>query len=133
MRNNRRIALNIVYIIIGIVLIIVTEIGKLDSMYTGFGGGLLVVGILNMFRSLRYKKDENYRENVDTAIGDERNNFLRMKAWSWAGYIFVIILAVITIICMILSLELYMQIAAYALCLIVLLYWISYTILKRRY
>lgn len=133
MRSNRNIILNTVYIILGAVLLVVSSMGKLDDMYVGFGAGLAAVGIIQLIRNLRYKGNADYKEKVDVEINDERNRYLRMKAWSWAGYLFVIIAAVISIVCMILSKTVIMQAASLSICLIIVLYWASYMILRNKY
>lgn len=133
MRTNKNLFLNIFWIVLGSVLVVISTMGVIGNIYTGFGGGLVVVGIIQLIRAIRYKSDPKFKENIDIAIRDERNSYLRIKAWSWAGYLFVMISSAVTIICMVLSLEIYMQMASCAVCLMLILYWGSYCILCRKY
>lgn len=133
MNVKKGIAVNIFWILLGTVLIIVSEIGKVDGIYSGMGGGFIGVGIYQLFRTLRYSKNEEYREKIDVEISDERNHYIRLKAWSVTSYISVVILALITITCMILAQEFYMKIAAFAECFLLVVYYISYMVLKNRY
>lgn len=133
MRSNRNILLNTAYIVIGAVLLILSSMGKLDDMYVGFGTGLVVVAIIHLIRNIRYKGNVEYKEKVDIEVNDERNRYIRMKAWSWAGYMFVLIAAVISIVCMIISKTIIMQAASLSICLILVLYWVSYMILRKKY
>ena len=133
MRSNRNILLNTAYIVIGAVLLILSSMGKLDDMYVGFGTGLVVVAIIHLIRNIRYRGNVEYKEKVDIEVNDERNRYIRMKAWSWAGYMFVLIAAVISIVCMIISKTIIMQAASLSICLILVLYWVSYMILRKKY
>ena len=70
---------------------------------------------------------------MDTEVNDERNRFLRMKSWSWAGYIVVLVEAIGVIVAMIMGKETVQMILAYSVCLILCAYWISYLVLSRKY
>ena len=132
--NNKRLALSIFWMVLGIVLIILTVTDVLDqSIYAGMGGALTTVGFLQMMRNLRYRKDEDYREKIDTELGDERNSFLRMKSWAWTGYIVVLAEGIGVVIAMITGQELVCKVLSYSVCLIVGVYWITYMVLSRKY
>lgn len=132
MKYGKNFIINIIYIILGTALIITSAIGLIGDIYLGFGSGIAVVGIIQLIKKIRYITDKEYQEKTDIELSDERNKYISLKAWSWAGYLFVIIAGFTTIICMILSQTLYMQISAMAVCLIIVLYWISYIIIKRK-
>ena len=104
-----------------------------DEFWSGMGSALLVIGVIRLLRFYRLKKNEAYREKTETAVTDERNQFIRMKAWSWAGYLFIMVSAVATIIFKVLSQDLLCQVASGAVCLMLVLYWISFFILKKKY
>ena len=71
MRQNKRIVASIVWIVLGLVLTGCGIAGIVDSYWSGMGGGLLAVGILQMIRHIRYRTNETYRETVNTAVQDE--------------------------------------------------------------
>ena len=104
-----------------------------DEFWSGMGSALLVIGIVRLLRFYRLKKNEGYREKMETAQTDERNQFIRMKAWSWAGYLFIMVTAIATIIFRILGQDLLSQVASYSVCLMLVLYWVSYFVLKKKY
>ena len=104
-----------------------------DEFWSGMGSALLVMGIVRLLRFYRLKKNDSYREKMETAVTDERNQFIRMKAWSWAGYLFILVSAIATIICKLLGQDLLCQFACGAVCLMLVLYWISYFVLKKKY
>ena len=123
----------IIYIIVGVTLLTLGIAGVIDEFWQGMGGGLLIIGILRSIQSLRYSKDENYRESYNTELNDERNRFIRNKAWAWAGYMFVIIAAITTLVLQTLGERLLSLAVSAAVGLILILYWISYFILQRKY
>ena len=131
--NNKRLIASIVEIVLGIVLTVCGALGVVDSYWSGMGSALIVVGAIFLIRQIRYKTDKTYQENVDVANHDERNRYIGMKAWSWAGYLFVMLSAVASIALKIARLDLYSQIAGFAVCILVVLYWICYLILRKKY
>ena len=133
MKNSKRMIACIVEIAIGVALTVCGALGVVDSYWSSMGTALVVVGGLLLLRHIRYRTDKSYKESVDVETGDERNKFLAMKAWSWAGYLYVIICAIASIILRILGQDMYSVIAGCCVCLIILLYWVSYMILRRKY
>ena len=131
--NNKRFIASIVEIILGVVLSVCGAIGLLDSYWTGMGGGLIGVGIVFLIRSIRYRRNPEYKEEVDIEMSDERNKFIRLKAWSWAGYLFVMIAAVASIAFKLAGREDLMMFCSGAVCLVLVLYWVSYMVLKNKY
>ena len=134
MYNNKKLALSIFWVVLGAVLLGLSVAEVLDSsIYAGMGGALMAIGVLQMVKNIRYRKDSGYREKIDTQISDERNEFLRMKSWCWTGYITVLVEGIGVIVCMILKEETIQLILAYSVCLIIGVYWIAFMILRRKY
>ena len=123
----------IALIIAGLALIGLGFAEIVDEFWSGMGSALLVIGAIRLLRFYRLKKNDGYREKMETAVTDERNQFIRMKAWSWAGYLFIMVSAIATIIFRILGQDLLSQFASYAVCLMLVLYWVSYFVLKKKY
>ena len=132
MKKVRMIA-SILELIIGISLIVCSCFGLVDEFWSGFGVSLAIIGAIFLLRNVKYRTNRQYREDVDIQMGDERNKYLSMKAWSWAGYLFVIISAIGTIGFKLAGKEDLMMLCSGAVCLIVFLYWISYVILRKKY
>ena len=137
MKPNRNIMirwiLSILYIAIGVALIVCDCLQLVDEFWSGMGTAFAVIGVLQMIRLIRYKNNAIYKEDTDTAVNDERNRFIGMKAWSWAGYLFVFIAAVATIMFKLMGQELLMFAASGSVCLMLVLYWIIYFILNKKY
>lgn len=133
MKKYRNIIINTVYIVVGIVLVTLTLTNKIDNIFLGFGSGLIGVGAVLLFRAIKYHTNQEYKEQIDTENNDERNRYISMKAWSWTGYLFIIICAVIALVCVIMSQIVYAQIALGAVATITLLYYISYLVIRKKY
>ena len=133
MKYDRRMVLSIFWVLLGAALFICSALGMVDSYWSGMGGGFLGVGIVQLIRHIRYRKNEDYREKVDVANSDERNRFLTGKAWAWAGYLFVLISGVATIALQVAGQDVWSLACSYALCLLLVLYWGAYLVLKRKY
>lgn len=130
---NRRFVLGIVYIISGVLLSSLGFFSIVDEWWQSFGIAFLIVGIVDIIRYLRYRSNADYKEKVDLISSDERNRFLAMKAWSWAGYLFVMIAGIGVIGFQIAGMKVWSIACSYCVCLIMILYWISYAVLKRKY
>ena len=132
--NNKKLLLSIFWILAGAALLVLTvaEVLK-EPVYAGMGGALIAVGVLQTIRNLRYRKDAEYREKVDTEVNDERMSFIRMKSWSWTGYLLILIEGIGAIIALVLGQRTIQLVLSYSVCLILVIYWVSYLILSRKY
>ena len=136
--KNRFFTTGIIYIVLGIALFVASITMNLGTttiarVMPGLAGGFLGVGIINLYRGIRLGKDTEYRENFEVETHDERNKYLRMKAWSWAGYLFIIGCSVFVIIFALIDRPDLMQMAAYGTCIMLVLYWVSYLIVRKKY
>lgn len=132
MKKERLIA-SILEIIVGAALLICSMFGVVDEFWSGMGTSLLIIGSIFLIRSIKYKTNEEYREKIDIESNDERNKYISLKAWAWAGYLFVMLGAVGTIVFKLIGKEDFMMMASLSVCLIMVFYWISYTFLKKKY
>lgn len=132
--NNKKLLLSIFWILAGAVLLAlsIAEVLK-EPVYAGMGGALIAVGVLQTIRNLRYRKDAEYREKVDTEANDERMSFIRMKSWSWTGYLLILIEGIGVIVALVLGQHTVRLVLSYSVCLLLVIYWVSYLILSRKY
>ena len=133
MMNGKRIAAQILCAMLGGVLLVLGCFQVVDSFWSGMGAALIVVGALRLIRAYRFTKDASYREKVEIETGDERNRYLRGKAWAWAGYLFILIAAVAVIALKVAGQELLSMAASGAMCLMLVLYWGAYFLLRKKY
>lgn len=133
MKQDRRIVVSIIYIVLGAVLLALGMMEVVDEFWSGMGGALMVVGVLRMVQFFRYRNNEEYREKAEVAAKDERNHYIRNKAWAWSGYLFILIAAVATIAFRVAGQDTLSSAASMSICLMLVLYWVSYMVLQRKY
>ena len=133
MKHIKPISLSIFWVVLGAVLVVCHLTKLIEDYWFSMGIAFIIVGILQIIRHIRYKTDSEYRENRDVATHDERNKFIANKAWAWAGYFYVIIAAVGSIVCKVLGREDLMMFCSYSVCFIMVLYWLSWLWLRRKY
>ena len=133
MKSNRRMILSIVWIVLGASLLGANLAGLLGDYWSGLGGGLLGVGVFQVIRNVRYLSNPTYREKVDTTNSDERNRFLAGRAWAWAGYLYVLVAAIATIVFQIIGKTELATAAGFSVCIIMVFHWLSYLYLQKKY
>ncbi len=133
MKEKVRFAFSIFWMLVGAVLLGLGVAEVIDSFWSGMGGGLVGVGLVQTVRNIRYRKDPEYREKTDTENQDERNRFIGGKAWAWAGYLFVLIEALLVILFHLMGKRDLSLMASFNVCGILLLYWICWLVLQKKY
>ena len=134
MKNDKmRFVFSIIWLVLGLILVGLAFAGYVDDFWSGMGSALVVIGVLQLLRRHRFNKNEKYREKVNIEENDERNHFLRSKAWAWTGYIFVLSVAVLSIVLRILEQDMLSSAASMAVCYMLIVFWISYAVLKKKY
>lgn len=131
--NKKSLIAAIIKIILGISLASLGAAKLLDSFWMGMGTALIFVGVVSLVRTIRYHSNPDFQKKVNIETNDERNRFLSMKAWSWAGYLFIIIAAFATIGFKLAGYESLMLLCSGSVCLIITIYWIAYLILRKKY
>ena len=121
------------WLVLGIVLAVLGIFETLDEFWSGMGSALLIIGAARLLRGYRLGKSEAFREKMEINTTDERMRFIRMKAWSWAGYLFVILAGISTIVLYLLDNHPLSQAASLGVFLMIALYWISFFVLKKKY
>ena len=131
--KNKRLVIGIVYITIGLLVSVLSFTLVIDDWWQSFGVAIFIVGVADIFRYRKYVTNAEYREKVDLSNNDERIRFLSMKAWSWAGYMFVLVAALGVIAFQIAGLRVWSMACSFCVCLVMVLYWISYMVLNKKY
>ena len=130
---KKRIIVQLCEIVAGVILLGLGIAGKVDEFWSGMGGALIGVGGMYLVQNIRYQKNPDYRENVNTERNDERNKSLNMRAWQMAGGWFVIIAAVATFVFKCAGKEDLMMLCSGAVCLMTFMYWIFFLYLRKKY
>lgn len=130
---TKRTVLSIFWIIVGAVLFVLGNTMMIDSFWSGFGVGFVAVGILQLLRNIRYRTNTDYKEKVDVEVNDERNKYLSNKAWAWTGYIFVLCAAAGAVVFNVMDKKELCYLCSFAVSLLCVIYFVSYSILRRKY
>ena len=125
--NNKRLALSIFWLVLGLVLVVLSAAEVLnDSIYAGMGAALAVVGGLQLGRHIKY------REKIDIEAGDERYKSIRLQSWAWTGYLFILVAAVVSVVAYFMGQVVVQQTLCYSICFMLVVYWIANVILNRK-
>lgn len=133
MRIEKRVYISIFWVVIGLILIGCGVAGIVDSFWSGMGGAVAAVGAVRIVQYVKYRKNPEYREKVEIERNDERNKFIGGRAWAWAGYFFVLLNGIGTIAFKIAGNDLLSQYCAYSVCAILILYWVAFLFLRKKY
>ena len=133
MKIEKRFYMNIFYVVIGFALLACGIFEIVDSFWSGMGGALIGVGAIRIYQYIKFRKNPEYREKIEIEANDERNKFLSGRAWAWAGYIFVILNAIGTIAFKVAGNDLLSQYCSYTVCIVIVLYWVCYLFLRKKY
>ena len=133
MKKNGRFIMYIIWILIGAVLLACGFMGRVDEFWSNMGSALILISVLRLLRIYRINRNAEYRERMEIENTDERNHFIRNKAWAWAGYLFILIMSVSVIVLRVMGQELLSLVMSYCVCLMLVLFWGSYMILRKKY
>ena len=131
--KKKDVIFGVIWLLLGFALTVLSCLETMDEFWSGMGSALMVIGIVRLLRSYRLSKSETYREKREVAETDERFHFIRNKAWAWAGYLFIIICALGVIVCKLLGQDLVCVVLSGAVCLMLVLFWGAFFILKKKY
>ena len=131
--KKREILFGVIWLLLGLGLTALSLFETLDEFWSGMGAALMVVGAARLLRGYRLNKSDVYREQREVAETDERFHFIRNKAWAWSAYLFILIAAVAAIVLKLLGQDQLSIAAGFAVCILMLLYWVCYIILRKKY
>lgn len=130
---KRKTIISIFWILLGSIIFGLNVSGVIDDSWGCIGVPLIVVGALQLLRNHRVNSNPAYREKMEIQSTDERIRYIRLKAWGWTGYLFLLITAVASIILKIIGQSALSTAAGFAVCLMLIIYWLSYLLLSRKY
>lgn len=133
MKADRNIIMSIFWMLIGITLFVLGITEHIDEFWSSMGSAFFTVGILQLLRFHRLKNNDDYRERMEIQSTDERLHFIRSKAWAWAGYLFILISSIGVIAFKLIGQNLLSQAAAWSVCLMLILFYGSYMVLRKKY
>ena len=123
----------IVLLLLGAGLTLFSALGYLDEFWSGMGIGLIVVSVLNLIRFARYKTDPAYAERISVRNRDERNRYLAEKARSFSFFYSVLAECLAIIVLRVAAHPQLSTAVGFVLCAQLVLYWVSWLCLRRKY
>ncbi len=125
------------YILIGsvgvILFVIAAILGFEDSAWIGMGAGLAAVSAIRLVQLYRYKNNEDYAEKINIENSDERNRFLAEKARGMTFVYSIIIGAIAVVAFRLLGHAEASTFIGFFICIQLVIYWLSYIWLKKKY
>ena len=129
-----RLYIAVSYIVVGLVLIAADALNHFENHYfASFGMTLVVMGILRLIRHRKITKDDASIHRQEVAETDERTLMMAEKARSWAFSYSVMIAGIAVIVLSLLGKHDTAQPFAWFVCAEVVLYWICWLILRKKY
>lgn len=132
MKIRKNIAL--VYILIGVAMILLNVTGIVtNDIMSSFGLMLFVMGIARMVQYKRITADSESLNARRIAENDERNVMLWTKARSITTSVYLMLSALAVIVLYIINMQTAAQIVSYCMISFVVIYWICYFIVSKKY
>lgn len=127
-----RLSVAIGYIILGLAMIVAFNIIKTENNFlSSFGFALTVIGIVHIRKYIMITKNEETITKRQIAETDERNISIANKAKSISFIIYVILACVSVIVLELFNKTQLAMILSGTICVLILIYWISYWIISK--
>lgn len=117
----------------GIVLIVLSCIGTLDSFWSGFGGGIAAVGLVRLINGVKYRRDPSLAKKMDVSQKDERVSFIATRARAWAFHISALGSAAAVLVLKFMGREELAMCVSLVLCGMLVVYSAVFAVLQRKY
>ena len=128
-----RLYLAIAYIIIGVAMTVIFNVLGTENEYlSSFGVALAVVGIVRLRNYLIVTKSEERIRKQEIAETDERNIAIASRARTAAFYVYTLLACIAVIVLQILEIGVISTVIACSVCALILIYWVSYFIIRKK-
>lgn len=129
-----RLYLAIGYVVLGIGMILAFNIIGAENEFLSFWGlALVVIGITRMRNYFLITKNEETIKKQEIAESDERNITISEKAKSISFIVYIIATGLAVIVLQLMNNTALAATLSYTVCFLILIYWISYLIIRRKY
>ena len=133
-KMQQRLFLAAGYILLGIVLICTDLLnGSENDFFFSFGLTLVIMGIVQFLRYRKITKSDQSLRKQELTETDERNRMISERAKSWVFSFSVIIAGMIVIVLSLLGYHDQALPFAWYVCGMVTLYWISWTVIRKKH
>ncbi|MBO5366627.1 MAG: hypothetical protein J6A39_08415 [Peptococcaceae bacterium] len=123
-----------IFLVAGPILMAVSIWKGLDNeFFFAWGTALLVIGIVRLRQYRKVMASPEAMRAQEIAETDERNIMLSSRAKSWAFGLYVLICGTAVIVLEFMNQVQIATALAFSVCALLVLYWICYHMLKRKY
>lgn len=123
----------IIYVALGIIMTVGGTVTKTDNSFiSSFGLILAVMGVVRMRNYLIITKNEERIKKQEIMETDERNVSIVNKARSITFTAYVLLLGVAVIVLSLLNMREIAVWISYSIFLLIIIYWISYFIIRKK-
>lgn len=131
---NIRLYLAIGYIVLGLAMIVVFNIVETNNsnFLTSWGFALFVIGVVRVRNHLIITKSEERIKKQEIRETDERNIAIANKAKSVSFMVYVFLCCIAVIVLELLQMSEWTSILSGSVCVMLVIYWISYFIISKR-
>ena len=131
---KQRLAIALSYILMGLALVIADILKGFDNyFFFSFGFALVIMGILRLFRYRRITKNDQSLRKQELIESDERIRMMAERARSWAFSFSILGAGILVIVLNLLGRHEEALPFAWCVCAMVALYWICFSIIRKKY
>ena len=133
-KMKQRFVIALSYILLGTVLLAAAFAGKSDNyFFSAFGFALMVMGILRLLRYRKVTASEQTMRKQELTESDERFRMMAERARSWAFSLSITGAGIVVIVLSLLGQHEEALPFAWYVCGMVVMYWISFIIIRKKY
>lgn len=133
-KMKQRFVIAVSYIVLGCILVVTGILkGPENSFFSVFGFSLLIMGILRLYRHRKIAATPQAMRKQELAEKDEMTLMIAERARSWSFSLSVTGAGILVIVLQFLGYHEQSQPFAWYVCAMVVLYWISYVLLRKKY
>ena len=130
---KQRLYIAVIYIALGVMMIAGTFMVKTDNDFiSSFGFAIIVMGIVRIRNYFMITKNEDTIMKQEIIETDERNIAIQNKAKSATFSIYTLLLATAVIILSLFNMHEIAKWLAYAVLLLVAIYWVCYLVYQKK-
>ena len=133
-KMNQRLIIAIAYILLGVALICIDLANASENyFYISFGLALLLMGVLRLFRYRKIIETDQTMRKQELAEKDERTLMMAERARSWSFSLSLTAAGIWVITLNLLGRQEEALPFAWYVCGMVVLYWICFSIIRKKY
>ncbi len=123
----------ITYIVLGAAMIITSLVIKTENEFiSSFGFALILIGIVRIRNHMLITKNDETVKKQEIAETDERNIYIANKAKTFTFSLYIIISCLAVIVLQFFDAPLLSQYISLSVCLLLIIYWVSYFIIRKK-